>query len=209
MARSRFCKRAHGPIARNTLSSNANDARERSEPIIGCKSGRKKRDGRQMGLFMLSDPFEGPKLKGRTDKRHITDYRLAFKAFAEANVIEGVPQTDVKTRKPELAFAPLPPTPSEMRLCAADSLYNLRSALDQAVCRCARLRAAGPMERISPMARIKRDSKSTSVGKNERKFPIPCEMQLPPWSHTMEGTAIFSEFFMISMWSINTPISLT
>jgi hypothetical protein len=36
------------------------------------------------------------------------------------------------------------PLPSELRLCAADALYNLRSALDQAVCCCAKLAGKSP-----------------------------------------------------------------
>jgi hypothetical protein len=93
---------------------------------------------------MQSDPFEGPKLKVERAKRHIADYRIAFKAFADANVMEAATEMDNETGETLIIFPPVPPAPSELRLCAADALYNLRSALDQAVCRCAKLACDSP-----------------------------------------------------------------
>jgi hypothetical protein len=87
--------------------------------------------------MMMPDLFQGPKLKIERAERHIADYRVAFKTFAEANRREGIPQTDPNTGEPGVLFPSIGPLPviDQMRLIAADALYNLRCALDQAVCR--------------------------------------------------------------------------
>jgi|tagenome__1003787_1003787.scaffolds.fasta_scaffold20595028_1 hypothetical protein len=85
------------------------------------------------------DPFDGPKLKIGRAKRHVDDYRAAFKAFKEGpSPVRVEPRIDPETGSPCLVLWRGPePLPGELRLTAADALYNLRSALDQAVSRCA------------------------------------------------------------------------
>jgi hypothetical protein len=64
----------------------------------------------------------------------MADYRVAFEAFNEAHrqgrlTQVGPDETEVRTAWQVPVF------PMELRLIASDALYNLRSALDQAVCR--------------------------------------------------------------------------
>lgn len=68
------------------------------------------------------DPFLGPSLKLGRARRHIADYRLAFKAVAESNIVRVTPQVgpDGDWCKVELTE----PMPADLRLTAADALYN-------------------------------------------------------------------------------------
>jgi len=88
------------------------------------------------------DLFDGPKLKICRATRHLSDYRAAFKAFTEGpELMQMEPQVDPETGNLRVVIWRGPDSlPSELRLTAADALYNLRSALDQG---CFGLRRAG------------------------------------------------------------------
>jgi hypothetical protein len=89
------------------------------------------------------EPFESPKLKVERAKHHVRDYRAAFKAFSESNIIRFRPETDPQAGDWFKIWLS-EPMPSDLRLSAADALYNLRSALDQTVCCCAVLADKSP-----------------------------------------------------------------
>lgn len=80
------------------------------------------------------NPFAGPRLKVERANRHIADYRAAFKYFADSNTKIAASQSDQHTGIAILDFGPMPSVPDDMRCSGADALYNLRSALDQAMC---------------------------------------------------------------------------
>ena len=143
------------------------------------------------GEPVQADKFEGPKLKIARAKRHIADYRLAFKALGEANIIAATPEVDPETGNDLWKVRLTQPIPSNLRLTAADAIYNLRPALDQAVRSCDRWRGNRRRTRIFPMGSIRRGLKSRS-GKNAKRFPNPSVRLLPGWSHIMEGVVIFS-----------------
>ena len=102
------------------------------------------------GEPVQADEFEGPKLKIARAKRHIADYRLAFKALGEANIIAATPEVDPETGNDLWKVRLTQPIPSDLRLTAADAIYNLRSALDQAVCSCVRLAGKSPKDTYFP-----------------------------------------------------------
>jgi hypothetical protein len=97
----------------------------------------------------LPDAFEGPKLKIERAKHHIRHYRAAFKAFSESKIIRFQPEADAQTGD-RFKIWLAEPLPGDLRLTAADALYNMRSALDQAVCRCAVLAGKSPKETYFP-----------------------------------------------------------
>jgi hypothetical protein len=96
----------------------------------------------------MSDPFDGPRLKLARARRHIADYRLAFNALAKSNIIEILPQVGPEGDWYKVQLnKPMPP---DMRLTAADTLYNFRSALDQAMCRSVALAGRNPKDTYFP-----------------------------------------------------------
>lgn len=97
-----------------------------------------------------SDPFESPKLKVERAKHHICDYRAASKTLFEANIIRAHPEVNPETGDLVMIVRLSEPMPGILRLTAADALYNLRSALDQTVCRCAVLAGKSPKETYFP-----------------------------------------------------------
>lgn len=120
---------------------------------------------------MSEDPFEGPKLKIERAERHIADYRAAFKVFAEANSDRLPAQLDPETGQPQLVFYGREFS-GDMRLTAADALYNLRSALDQATCRCAALAGKSPKGTYFPHGADEAGFKE-SVREKCKKVPKP------------------------------------
>lgn len=85
---------------------------------------------------MARDPFDGPKLKVQRANRHILDFRAAVEALFEANFqTETVMEADLETGHLLSPKITLPQPSPDMLLTAADAIYNLRSALDQVVCR--------------------------------------------------------------------------
>ena len=149
------------------------------------------------------EPFESPKLKVERAKHHVRDYRAAFKAFSESNIIRVRPETDAQAGDWFKIWLS-EPMPSDLRLTAADALYNLRSALDQAVCCSAVLAHKSPDGTYFPHGKDKAGFE-ISLGQNARKFPDSSVELLPIWSHTTEGTVICSASCITSIWSINTP----
>ena len=92
------------------------------------------------------DPFEGPILKIERAKRHITDCNAVINSWAkqlnaQAARIEGKP--DPQTGRYAMGWN-MPDIDPEIRLTAADAIYNLRSALDQAMSCCAILANKAP-----------------------------------------------------------------
>ena len=102
------------------------------------------------GEHIESDLFEGPKLKIARAKHHIADYRSAFATLRDLNIVRIEPEIDPETRNTVLKVRLAQPMPGDLRLTAADALYNLRSALDQAVCSCVRLVGESPKDTYFP-----------------------------------------------------------
>jgi len=79
----------------------------------------------------------------------MADYRVAFEDFSEANrqgqrIQVGPDETEVRS------VWQVPVFPMELRLIASDALYNLRSALDQAVCRRVIMAGKSPKDTYFP-----------------------------------------------------------
>src|SRR3954463_2971708 len=68
------------------------------------------------------DPFEGPKLKIERAKRHIADFREAFKTLANSNIMRIDPEIDKETGATRIYARLTQPLPSDLRLTAADAL---------------------------------------------------------------------------------------
>jgi hypothetical protein len=96
------------------------------------------------GEYVPTDEFEGPKLKIERAKRHIADFREAFSALSHSNIMRFEPYVDPETGDDSFKIWQSEPLPSDLRLTAADAIYNLRAALDQAACSCARLAGEPP-----------------------------------------------------------------
>jgi len=126
---------------------------------------------RKLSSSEKPDLFAGPKLKIERAESHIGDYRMAFKAFAEAKLLEGIPQCNIQTRKIELFFPPIGPHPAvnKLRIIAADALYNLRSALDQVAC-CAVPPGKSPQKTYFPHGKDEAGFKS-SLNRVCKKVP--------------------------------------
>lgn len=121
---------------------------------------------------MKNDPFEGPKLKIKRAERHIADYRQAFKAFTESSSVVVFPQSDIQTRQGQIIVQSRAPVPGEMRVTAADALYNLRAALDQAVCRCVALTGQTPKNTYFPHGADKKGFEA-NLREKCKKVPQP------------------------------------
>jgi hypothetical protein len=96
------------------------------------------------------DPFEGPRLKIEGARKHIANFRAAHKTLEGLDLIRTIPKIDPETRYLRTTHELTQPLPGELRLAAADALYNLRSALDQAACRCAVLAGRSPKDTYFP-----------------------------------------------------------
>lgn len=97
----------------------------------------------------LRHPFEGPYLKIERAKRHVADCNAAINEWARNVNIQGVPERNPETGE-MLSNLTMPESPPEIRLAAADAIYNMRSALDQAVSRCAILAGKSPKNTYFP-----------------------------------------------------------
>jgi hypothetical protein len=117
------------------------------------------------------DPFGGPKLKIERAKHHISDYRAAFKAFSNSNIIRFRPEAG-----PQAGYGfkiwLAEPLPGDLRVTAADALYNLRAALDQSVCRCAVLAGKSPSGTYFPHGKDNAGFE-ISLGDKCKKVPEP------------------------------------
>lgn len=89
------------------------------------------------------EPFEGPRSKIARADKHIADFRACHQALPN-DLIQMIPNEDAETGYLRTTFSLAKPLPGDLKLTAADALYNLRSALDQAVCRCAVLAGKSP-----------------------------------------------------------------
>lgn len=96
------------------------------------------------------DPFEGPRLKIERAKKHVADFKAAHQTLEGLNLVRVIPKIDPETRYFRTTLELTQPLPGELRLTAADALYNLRSALDQGVCRSAVLAGKSPKETYFP-----------------------------------------------------------
>jgi hypothetical protein len=117
------------------------------------------------------DPFESPKLKVERAKRHTVDYLATLKTITDGDYIQLFAKLDPETRDRTLIgihFAK--PLPSDLRLAAADAIYNLRSALDQATCRCAVLAGKAPDGTYFPHG-IDKAGFEASIAKKCKKIP--------------------------------------
>lgn len=125
----------------------------------------------------MSDPFASPRLKIERAKHHITDYRAAFKAMTESNIARTVSHLNPETGNTFYGVRVTEPPPSILRLTAADALYNLRSALDQGMCRCAILAGKSPKDTYFPHG-IDKAGFEVSIGKNCKKVPEPIRIAI-------------------------------
>lgn len=80
--------------------------------------------------------FEGPRSKITRAEKHIADFKAELASLMEANPVEVRPYTDPETGYLRTTLRLPNEFPGDLRTIAADALYNLRSALDGAVCRC-------------------------------------------------------------------------
>lgn len=127
-----------------------NDAAQRRNSFgLGCWASSRS-DSADMLTHKNADPFEGPRLKIERAKKHVADFRAAHKSLEGLNLIRVIPKIDPETRHFRTTLELTEPLPGELRLTAADALYNLRSALDQAVCRSAVLAGKSPKETYFP-----------------------------------------------------------
>ncbi len=112
------------------------------------------------------DPFAGPKLKIKRAERHIADYRLAHKAFTESGAVRCVVEDNPDTWNIYwgIHYAANPAT-GDMRVTAADAIYNLRAALDQAVSRCVKLARQSPKGTYFPQGQDKAGFETSLRGK--------------------------------------------
>lgn len=106
------------------------------------------------------EPFEGPRLKVERAKRHIADYRAAFRALDGTDFVElylkpsykpGIlAEPETKRGDYDIRLKRVTRLPSDLALTAADAIYNLRSALDQAASRCAEQAGETPDQTYFP-----------------------------------------------------------
>ena len=101
------------------------------------------------------DPFEGPKLKIERAKHHIADFRAMFKALDNTDFVRVYIDDKLGDDGKARLMSHHMTLPRELRLPLADALYNLRSALDQAVSRCAVLANKSPKQTYFPHGRDK------------------------------------------------------
>jgi hypothetical protein len=102
------------------------------------------------------NPFSGPKSKVARARRFIEEHHEALDAFINGGgaTLDGVndPLTGVVV---EIVHRITANFPEEIRLAAADALYNLRSSLDQAVSRCVVLADRSPDSAYFPHGKNK------------------------------------------------------
>ena len=128
---------------------------------------------------MATEPFAGPKLKVERAKRHMDDFKTVFRSLNNTDFVrfklqhEGKPALYRKggPKTFNVVLASAYKLPDDLRLIVGDSLYNLRSALDQAASRCAVLAGKSPKRTYFPHGTDKAGFEA-SIAKNCKDVPI-------------------------------------
>jgi hypothetical protein len=96
------------------------------------------------------DPFAGAKFKLERANRHINDFRTALCAFHKSQPVITTTEKDSASGEERHFIRLKEPVSANLRLCAADAIYNMRSALDIAVCATVRVAGRSPSETYFP-----------------------------------------------------------
>lgn len=116
--------------------------------------------------------FHGPKSKIERAKRHIAEFRSVFRALDNTDFVRYELQPNPYTAAlVNIVLAAEFSLPDDLTLSAADALYNLRSALDQAACRCAVLAGKSPNGTYFPHGKD-RDGFDVSIAEKCKKVPV-------------------------------------
>lgn len=122
-------------------------------------------------ILLQKAPFDGPRSKIKRAERHMADFRLVFRSLNDTDFV----RYDLKpnlaaSHSFDLILASEFRFPDDLVLTAADTLYNLRSALDQAACRCAMLAGKTPNGTYFPHGSSKSNFE-TSIKDKCKKVP--------------------------------------